>query len=89
MPDSLHIKHGLICRGHGWGSPPWHMAADDLANGQLNGQLVELSPDRWDGADHMPSIPYVLAREKAAPSGPAGEWLFENLSGQAWQLMTR
>ena len=78
--DNLHIKRGLIRCGHGWGSLPWHMAEDDLATGRL----VELSPERWDGADQMPRIPYAITRSPAAQSGPAGTWLFERLSKQSW-----
>lgn len=78
--DNLHIKQGMIRSGHGWGSLPWHMAADDLATGRL----VKLLPERWDGADHMPRFSYVIARSSTAPSGPAGTWLFEQLSVQSW-----
>lgn len=78
--DNLHIKQGLIRSGHGWGSLPWHMAADDLSRGHL----VELSPNRWDGADQMPHISYVIARSPTAQPGPAGTWLFDQLSTQPW-----
>lgn len=78
--DSLDIKRGLIRCGNGWGSLPWHMAADDIANGLL----VELSPERWDGADHMPWFSYLLTRNPLAPIGPAGAWLFEQLSTKSW-----
>lgn len=76
--DNLHIKRELILNGLGWGSLPRHMAKDALAVGQL----VELLPDRWDGADQMPCIPYVLVRSQNALSGPAGAWLFTQLSMQ-------
>lgn len=78
--DSLHVKQGLILSGHGWGSLPWHMVADDLAAGRL----VELSPERWDGADQMPRIPYFIVRSPTALPGPAGAWLFEHLSSKLW-----
>ncbi len=78
--DNLQIKQGLILSGHGWGSLPWHIAADDLAAGRL----VELTPERWDGADKMPRISYVILRNSMAPSGPAGTWLYEKLSKQPW-----
>lgn len=78
--DNLHIKRELILNGLGWGSLPRHMAKDELAAGQL----VELLPDRWDGADQMPRIPCVLVRSQNASSGPAGAWLFTQLSTQNW-----
>ena len=78
--DNMHIKQGLILSGHGWGSLPWHMAAADLAAGRL----IELSPERWDGADQMPLISYVIARSPTALPGPAGTWLFDHLSAQSW-----
>jgi DNA-binding transcriptional LysR family regulator len=78
--DNLVIKHDLIRSGLGWGSLPRHIAADDLASGRL----IELDPERWDGADRMPQIPYVLARSKTATAGPASAWLFESLSANCF-----
>lgn len=78
--DDLHVKHDLIRNGLGWGSLPDHIAADDIATGKL----VKLTPDRWDGSDRMPRIPYVLVRDAAALPGPASIWLFDHLSTQGW-----
>lgn len=82
--DNLVIKRDLIRNGLGWGSLPRHLAADDL----VSGSLVELTPGRWDGADQMPRIPYVLTRSQASAAGPASTWLFEHLSAQRFQAST-
>ena len=79
--DDLHVKQGLIRNGLGWGSLPDHIASDDIASGKL----VKLTPDRWDGSDRMPRIPYVLVRNTDILLGPASRWLFERLSSQGWQ----
>ncbi len=74
--DNLMIKRDLIRNGLGWGSLPRHLVADDLASGAL----FQINPERWDGADRMPRIPYVLARDQTAATGPASTWMFERLS---------
>jgi DNA-binding transcriptional LysR family regulator len=71
----IRVKHELLLSGAGWGSMPRHLVASDIAAGRL----VELQPERWEGRDHMPLLPAVIAHRKKSALGPAGRWLFERL----------
>jgi DNA-binding transcriptional LysR family regulator len=71
----LAAKHTLLLAGLGWGSMPRPMVRDDLARGRL----VELTPERWDGAEGMPVLRFVVAHDARKPLGPAGGWLFGRL----------
>ncbi len=57
---------------------PGHLVAEDLAAGRL----VALAPDRWEGADRMPSLAAVIAHRKDVALGPAGRWLFQRLASR-------
>ncbi|AQY65643.1 LysR family transcriptional regulator [Pseudomonas veronii] len=72
----LHTKRDLILAGVGWGSMPKSRIEDDLKAGHL----VELRPDRWQGANKMPGFALVVAHKKDAFLGPAGRWLFNRFS---------
>jgi DNA-binding transcriptional LysR family regulator len=71
----IRAKHALLLSGTGWGSMPRHLVAADIESGRL----VELQPERWEGRDHMPALPAVIAHRKKSSLGPAGRWLFERL----------
>jgi len=65
----LATKHALIRAGLGWGTLPEHLAAADLARGEL----VALTPAGWAGASQRASL-FTVARIERPP-GPAGAWL--------------
>ncbi|MNR49821.1 hypothetical protein D3C85_1692520 [compost metagenome] len=44
------------------------------------GRLIELKPDRWQGANRMPGFPLVVAHRKDTLLGPAGRWLFNRFA---------
>lgn len=64
----LATKHGLLCEGIGWGSMPRPLVAADIAAGRL----VVLPVERWDGSNHLPHLPIVVARSQDRAPGPAG-----------------
>ncbi len=72
----LDVKHELLLAGVGWGSMPRPRVAADLTARCL----VDLKPDRWEGADRMPSLPVVVAHLKEVPLGPAGRWLMQRFA---------
>ncbi len=74
----IAAKRVLLLAGAGWGSMPGHLVAEDLAAGRL----VALAPDRWEGADRMPSLAAVIAHRKDVALGPAGRWLFQRLASR-------
>lgn len=74
--SDLDVKHQLLLAGVGWGSMPRPRVDGDLAAGRL----VELQPDRWEGADRMPDLPLVVAHAADRPLGPAGRWLVQRFA---------
>jgi DNA-binding transcriptional LysR family regulator len=77
--NDINTKLELILAGVGWGSMPRLRVADQLASGDL----VELLPDRWDGADVLPEFPLVIAHRRDKALGPAGRWLVEHFAALA------
>ncbi|WP_019644271.1 LysR family transcriptional regulator [Novispirillum itersonii] len=73
--DDMEAKHRMILAGLGWGGMPEFRVRDDL----LAGRLTALSPTEWDGLDHLPVLPIVLACRRDRPPGPAGAWLMDSL----------
>lgn len=77
--NDINTKLELILAGVGWGSMPRLRVADHLASGDL----VELLPDRWDGADVLPEFPLVIAHRRDKALGPASRWLVERFTALA------
>jgi len=75
----MSLRRALLLAGIGWCSMPRRMVEADIAAGRL----VVLKPQRWEGADRMPSFPVVVAHRRDRPLGPAGRWLVQHLAGAA------
>ena len=72
----ITAKRVLLLAGAGWGSMPKHLVTEDIATGRL----VELTPERWEGSDRMPTFSVMVAHRKDRPLGPAARWLFDRLA---------
>ena len=77
--NNLEMKRELILAGVGWGRLPRPTIAQDLAAWRL----VELSPERLEGADVVSEFPLVLAYLKSRPLGPAARWLRQQFVTEA------
>ena len=74
----LGARHEMILAGLGWGSMPMHMVADELASGRL--AKLDL---RWPDGSRPPRPVAVLVRRRDKVLGPAGEYLAEQIAGDA------
>ncbi|QBR03502.1 LysR family transcriptional regulator [Paraburkholderia pallida] len=69
----LFAKHAFLLQGLGWGGMPLHIVADDIAAGRL----VELQIEDVPPGGLI--LPMLAVYPSAAPPGPAGRWLVEQL----------
>src|SRR5271154_3545120 len=71
----LGAKHSMLLAGLGWGNMPSHLVQNDVAQGRLKA----IRPMEFDakGAQLVMCGAYLADHRL----GPAGEWLFEHLSG--------
>jgi DNA-binding transcriptional LysR family regulator len=68
-------KRALLLAGAGWGSMPDHLVADDL----VDGRLVKLNLQSWEGSDRMPHFETFAAWRRDSSPGPAARKLIEAL----------
>jgi DNA-binding transcriptional LysR family regulator len=69
----LGAKHAFLLNGLGWGSMPYLAVKEDLASGRLQELSIE------DGPNGGFMMPMSAVYPNAAPPGPAGRWLIEQL----------
>jgi DNA-binding transcriptional LysR family regulator len=69
----LFAKHALLVHGLGWGGMPVHAIQHDIAAGRL----VELHVEDVPPGGLV--LPMLAVYPTAAPPGPAGRWLIEQL----------
>ncbi|WP_321933752.1 LysR family transcriptional regulator [Paraburkholderia sp. J8-2] len=69
----LFAKHALLVHGLGWGGMPVHAIQHDIAAGRL----VELHVEDVPAGGLV--LPMLAVYPVAAPPGPAGRWLIEQL----------
>ena len=74
----LGAKRALLLAGLGWGSLPQHVVEDDLAEGRL----VALRPADLAANGGRMRLPFVVAHPRARPLGPAGTWMFDEMTRQ-------
>lgn len=69
----LGAKHAFLRAGFGWGHMPLAMVREGLALGEL----VQIQLENYQ--PHIPPLPMCAVYRKAAPPGPAGRWLLDQL----------
>lgn len=78
----LFAKHAFLLHGLGWGGMPVHTVEEDIRSGRL----VELHLEDVPPGGLI--LPMLAVYPSAAPPGPAGRWLIEQLRGCACRLQT-
>lgn len=68
--NDFQTKKEIIMQGMGWGSLPYYLIEDELAQGLL-------APINIEGAIAMPAVEFRVARLRSEPVGPVAQRLWE------------